>query len=129
MPNQKILVTNHDPTYLEMIQDLLQLEGYLEIICVAAEAVLATAEAEQPGLILIDLHIGVAAQAWRSLDLLRLHPATTEIPIIICSTDPRLPVEKAQMLERLRCYYLEKPFNLETLLALLETIIGPPKGT
>jgi CheY-like chemotaxis protein len=122
-------VPNQNPSYLEMIQDLLELEGYSQVHCVLDSAIIATAEREQPGVILIDFHIGQTDQGWHTLDYLRLNPATTKIPIIICSTDPRLPTAKAEMLERLRCFYLEKPFDIETLLALLKTIIGPPRST
>jgi DNA-binding NtrC family response regulator len=49
-------------------------------------------------------------------------PSTAELPVIICSTDPTIPKQKEQMLTRLQCHYLEKPFNLSTLLEMLARI-------
>jgi CheY-like chemotaxis protein len=66
---------------------------------------------------------------WRLLDKLRLHPATARIPIIICSTDPWLLREKEGLLRTLHCDTLEKPFDLEMLLAKISAAVGPPPKT
>jgi CheY-like chemotaxis protein len=62
-------------------------------------------------------------QGWQLIAMLRLEPTTSTIPILICSTDPSIPKQKAETLAKLNCYYVEKPFNLDTLLEMLATII------
>jgi CheY-like chemotaxis protein len=59
------------------------------------------------------------------LDLLRLHPSTTHIPVIACSTDPRILNAKAAWLAAMRCAAIEQPFDLDALLAKVQALLGP----
>ncbi len=61
------------------------------------------------------------------LELLRLDPATSHIPIIVCSADSRLLREKESILRGKGCDILEKPFDLEDLLAKVQAVIGAPR--
>jgi DNA-binding response OmpR family regulator len=126
--NQTIVVTNHDPTYLQMIQDVLQDEGYTRVVCIKAEEAYEVIQREQPGVILLDIHVGNEAEAWGLLDKIRLSRATAATPVVICTTDPRVAQAKAAWLSRQRCIILDKPFMIEDLLRVLEPLIGPPSG-
>jgi CheY-like chemotaxis protein len=121
-----IVVTNDDTTYLGMIKQFLIEEGYPEVHCVLGPAAYKLIQRERPDLILLDIHIGQNDAGWRLLDFIRLDPVTAGIPVIICSTDPRLPREKAYWLQAQRCYFLEKPFQINDLLRMMSELIGPP---
>jgi CheY-like chemotaxis protein len=62
---------------------------------------------EMPDLIILDIRIEHPEAGWVTLDLLRPDPATTRIPIIVCSADAAQLREKAPMLEAHRCSTLE----------------------
>lgn len=126
MTSPKIVVSDHDPVYLEMIQTLLEEEGYLDVVCVPGGDVLELAKQHPVSLVLIDVSIAAPDEGWQVIAKLRLEAQTIHIPIIICSTDPKLPLTKADMLRAMNCHFLEKPFNLDTLLQLVAQLIGPP---
>jgi len=74
----------------------------------------------------LDISLDQLGQGWQLLDMLRLDPATAQIPIIICSPDPWLLREQDGLLRTLHCDSLEKPFDLEMLLAKIRAAVGPP---
>jgi DNA-binding response OmpR family regulator len=126
MANQTIVVANDDPNYLEMVKDLLTTEGYQSVHCIVGVTTLDAIRQLEPSLILLDINSEQPGTGWRLLDILRLHPTTALIPIIICSTDPWLIREKEGLLRTLHCDSLEKPFDLEMLLAKISTAVGRP---
>jgi two-component system, OmpR family, response regulator MtrA len=129
MAEQTIVITNHDPTYLELIKDMLTNEGYQSVHCIVGTGTHAAIRQFEPALVLLDISFEQPGLGWHLLDMLRLHPATTLIPIIICSADPWLLREKDGLLRTLHCDTLEKPFDLEMLLAKIHAAVGPPLKT
>src|SRR5689334_15097095 len=113
MTSQTIVVANDDPVYLSMIKDVLIEEGYPNVHCIAGPPAFDFIQQEGPDLVLLDINITNPAQGWKVLDFLRLHRATTKIPVIVCSTDGRMLREKADMLYGMRCETLEKPFDID----------------
>jgi CheY-like chemotaxis protein len=79
----------------------------------------------QPDLVVLDLVFGDSAeQGWRTLDLLTLDPATTRIPVIVCSAATTLLHQHADWLRRFDVEVLPKPFDLDALLDLIATTLG-----
>ena len=126
MTTPSIIVADGNALYLEMLRGLLIEQGYPHVQCIQGQLTFDLVRREQPDLVLLDINMAHPGQGWRILDMLRLHPATTHIPVILCSTDPRILREKAARLEEMRCDTLEKPFNLEELLVKVRAIVGPP---
>lgn len=63
---------------------------------------------------------------WKTLELLRLDPETTDIPVIICSADTRAVRAKEDWLRERDVKILEKPFNLDDLLNMVKGTVGLP---
>jgi CheY-like chemotaxis protein len=126
MAAPRIIVTDHDLAYLTLIQELLTEEGYTDVQCIVEPDVVARIEQAIPDLVLMDINPMNADCAWNNLAILRLKPSTTHIPVIICSTDGRMLREKAAWLHDVRCDTLEKPFDLEQLLAKVRLNIASP---
>jgi CheY-like chemotaxis protein len=126
MPTQHIVVADDNTLYLQMLRDLLTEKGYPEVQCIHGPLTFDLIRQVQPAVVIVDIDMGHPGEGWRILDLLRLHPSTTHIPVIVCSTDPRILNAKAAWLEDMRCAAIEKPFDLETLLAKVQTLLGPP---
>jgi DNA-binding response OmpR family regulator len=126
MAEQTIVIANGDPTYLEMIKDMLTNEGYQSVHCIVGTGTHDAIRQLEPALILLDINPEQPGLGWHLLDMLRLPPVTALIPIIICSTDPWLLREKDGLLRTLHCDTLEKPFDLEMLLAKISAAVGPP---
>jgi CheY-like chemotaxis protein len=47
MASPRILITNHDPAYLDMMRELLIEEGYPHVFCVPSSDAFATIKREQ----------------------------------------------------------------------------------
>ena len=130
MSTPGIIVADDNSIYLELIKELLIEEGYPQVHCLRSLAVFDVVRQEQPDLVILDINSAHPSEGWHLLDLLRLHPTTTNIPVIVCSTDPYILREKAAWLAEMRCDTLEKPFDLDALLDKVRSVLGsPPKGT
>lgn len=95
MTRPRIVVVNHDRVLLEIMQELLIDEGYDTVLCTGTDEAYARCQREQPDLLILDIRIGQEAVGWEVLDRVKLDPATTHLPAIVCSTDARLLAAKA----------------------------------
>ena len=125
MDRQHIFVVNGEPAFLSLLRELFQEECYnvttTNFVPRTIDQVLALA----PDLLMIDLVVGERA-GWDLLDRLQEEALTRGVPVIVFSTLPAL-LDQARRLETPggRRRYLEKPFDIESLLALVAELIGP----
>ena len=117
MARATIAVVNNDTAFLELMGELLGGEGYRTLICKEGDKAYALVKERQPDLVVLDVRLDHPESGWTILELLRLDPATARIPVIVCSADGRFLREKAASLSDLDCDVLEKPFDLDMLLA------------
>ena len=129
MAEPLIAVVNNDTAYLELMHELLSLEGYRTVICKEGDKAYALVKERRPDLVVLDIRMGQPESGWTILELLRLDPATARIPVIVCSADGRFLREKAPSLRELDCDTLEKPFDLEMLLGKVAAALGPQAET
>jgi len=127
MARQHIAVVNDDTVFLQLMDDLLSGEGYDTTIMKVSSEAFESIKELQPSLIIIDIWIQRADNGWELLNLIRLDPATADIPVIVSSTDIRDLEAKEPLLRSLNCEILPKPFNLQTLLDKVNEAIGPPE--
>lgn len=120
----RIAVVNDDTEFLELMRDLLELEGYTVLTLKVALRAYAGLKADLPDLIILDIRMETPEAGWQLLELLQLDPATTRIPVIVCSADaPFLRAKEAHLRER-GCRTLEKPFLLEEMLAAVSSALA-----
>jgi DNA-binding response OmpR family regulator len=118
-----IAVINDEQAIVEMLTDFLQDVGYETIDCLAGDGSYELIRREHPALVIIDLQMEHSEAGLHVLQKLRADPATATIPVIICSADGRLLREKAAAIKALNGELLEKPFDLESLLAKIRTLL------
>ncbi len=130
MAEPTIAVVNNDTDFLDLMEELLRLEGYNTLICREGDRAYELMKTVQPDLIILDIRLEHAETGWTVLERLRLDPKTTAIPVIVCSADSAFLREKAISLQQLRCDILEKPFDLDMLLEKVAHSLEqhPPKG-
>src|SRR4051812_48546855 len=126
MATPSILVINDKSLYIEMVKDLLIDEGYPQVRSIGGARAFDAVRQERPSLVVLDINSAQAGEGWQMLDRLRLHPATTQVPVIVCLSDAYALPTKAAWLDQLRCDTLEAPFDLDDLLARVCAIVGPP---
>ena len=119
-----IFAINGAPEFLNVIRDLFQDEGYNVTTTNFVPNSFEQIAALKPDALIVDIVVGQQA-GWELLEQINAEAATTGIPVLIVSTDPRL-LEKAQeQSERYgknRC--LIKPFSLEEMLTHIREMIG-----
>lgn len=122
----RIFVINDDTAFLQLMHELLTDEGYETSIYRETTAIHATLRQEQPDLVIIDIRMERPSTGWQVLEMLRLDPVTRDIPVIVCSADVEDLRAKESVLKRNGYASLEKPFDLDDLLAIVRDKISPP---
>ncbi|RZJ78780.1 MAG: response regulator transcription factor [Flavobacterium sp.] len=119
MKNKKILVCDDDQGILEMLELILEDEGYQVVIEPKSVNALKTIDQIAPDLILLDIWMPVISgdQILRSL---KSDMEKAKIPVLMysASTDGKV-IAKAAGADG----YLEKPFDIEILLANIDDLI------
>lgn len=105
----KILIVDDEPDIRRLITFSLKRGGYDVIEATDGVAACATAEAEQPDLILMDVMMPVM-NGFEASKRLKENPATTGIPIVMLSAKSQV-YEQEQGLESGAVEYITKPFT------------------
>ncbi|AGW14720.1 putative response regulator receiver modulated serine phosphatase [Megalodesulfovibrio gigas DSM 1382 = ATCC 19364] len=110
-----VLVVDDEPLNVLVLQGLLKAEGFLVIAANNGETARELAVARQPDVILLDIMMPEES-GFQTCGLLKLHPATLDIPIIFVSalTDVE---NKVKGLELGAVDYIGKPFEKAEVLA------------
>ena len=115
-----ILIIEDEPTIAEMLQEVLQDEGYVVLLALNGETGLQTLATQQPDLILCDLMMPIMS-GWQVLEALQEPPYSGSIPVIMMSAGQHPAPTYAGMYRA----FLEKPINLYSLLKLIEELLTP----
>jgi CheY-like chemotaxis protein len=113
-----ILLINDTQEILDLMQDLLEEEGY-RVTSSLALLNMDKVKTLAPDLIVQDLLFeGVQELGWKFLTLVRLDPVLARIPLILCTAAVRTinEPEMAEQLDRLGVSVVLKPFLIEDLL-------------
>lgn len=117
--DKKILVVDDDQGILEMLELLLDDDGYEVILEPNSVNALKTIENQHPDLILLDIWMPVISgdQILRSL---KTDQKTSSIPVLMysASTDGKLIAESSGADD-----FLSKPFDITQLLSAIETLL------
>ena len=84
MLNNKILVIDDEPDFIDAVKARLEAVGYTIIAANDGREGLERARKELPGLILLDL-VMPRSNGFEALSLLKTDPATVHIPVVVTS--------------------------------------------
>ena len=126
----RITIVDDDTTFLQLMHDLLEAEeGYEVTTCAEADRAYEFVKATQPGLVILDIRVGSEDSGWLILELLTLDPQTRPMPVIVCSAAIHSLQEHEALLQQYGCEVLPKPFDLDALLAKVQTALAnSPRG-
>jgi CheY-like chemotaxis protein len=120
-------VVNDDTVFLQLMDELLTEEGYSTFIHFVGSTAYDRIKEEQPDLVILDIRMEHPEAGWITLDLIRLDPVTRPIPVIVASADIAQLLHKEDILRRMNCTPLPKPFDLDILMETIQRIVGPPR--
>lgn len=121
MNGYKILVVDDEPDVLRMLQVVLGRRGHAVLTAPTGLEGLVTAQGERPDLILLDVMME-GMDGWEVLKLLKLDPATHDVPVVMLSarTEAR---DKIRGLQEGAVDYVTKPFSVRELVHSIEAIL------
>jgi two-component system, OmpR family, response regulator VicR len=119
-----ILVINDTQEILDLMQELLEDEGYRVTISLALLDI-DKVKGLAPDIIIQDLLFeGTQELGWKFLTLARLDPVLARVPLVLCTAAVRTvnDPEMAAQLDRQGIRVVLKPFTIEDLLTSLDEI-------
>jgi CheY-like chemotaxis protein len=122
---QPILVINDSPEFLALMRDFLTDEGYTAELHATGEGVLERVHAVAPALIVLDLVLG-EIDGWIVLAQLRADERARDIPVILCTAASERARRHDGELSGAGVQVLEKPFDLDHLLAMIVELTAAP---
>jgi CheY-like chemotaxis protein len=129
-PRPRVVVSNHDPVFLALLEQLLGEEGYEALVPPKLDDPYPFIKRVRPAAVVLDVPFRRETEGLATLDTLRLDPATAALPVVVCTTSPG-SLDGLARREGEGLYVLAKPFDLERLLAVLATArrVPPPRGS
>ena len=121
-----IAVVNDDLVFMSMLREFLEGEGYRVIIWPEARGAEDLLRNEQPDLVILDVRMELPDAGRHILERARQHNDTANMPIVVCSADTQFLRRNRVFLATHANAVLEKPFNLDDLLAAVEALVGKP---
>jgi len=121
-----VMVVNDHPEFLALLSEFLDEEGYEVSVLPKHQGAFEQIKASNPDIVICDLIFDNIPAGWALLDMLYLDPETRAIPVIMCSAVTRQVEEAVPSLAGKGILWLEKTFELEKLLELLEGIEDNP---
>ena len=119
-----IFAINGSPDFLNIVRELFQEENYNVTTTNFVPSSFDQITAVQPDALIVDIVVGEQA-GWELLEQLHAGAATTGIPVVVLSTNPRLLDRAREQAERYGNHrYLDKPFDVEALLTTIQDMIG-----
>ena len=126
MSSHKILVVDDEPDVLRMLEVVLGRRGHRVLTAPTGIEGLVTAQGERPDLILLDIMME-GMDGWEVLKLLKLEPATHDIPVVMLSARTAAR-DKIRGLQEGAVDYVTKPFSVRELVHTIEAILEPAAG-
>ena len=123
---KRVMVVNDHPEFLALLADFLGEEGYDVSTLPKHQGAFEQIKASKPDIVICDLIFDNMPMGWALLDMLYLDPETRSIPVILCSAASKQVQEAAPSFAGKGILWLEKPFELETLLDMLAGIEDNP---
>ncbi|MCA1667087.1 MAG: response regulator [Thermomicrobia bacterium] len=119
-----IAVFDDDADFLDLMRDALTEVGYRVVAETAADSALDIALRERPALIILDFWMAGQGAGLTALRLIREHPETAAIPVLICSGDRTALHDYADDWHALGCETLTKPFDLDEMQGQIARLVG-----
>jgi len=116
MPQPLVLVVDDDPDLAELVQTVLVLEGYRVVAAGNGQEAIEVVARELPELVLLDMRMPVM-DGWGFAKAARPRWPAMKICVMTAAVDARAWAQEVQANA-----YLDKPFELNELIAVVERL-------
>lgn len=119
-PMTRIMVINNSDNILELFRKILSNDEQEVFLHMFADSDLRSVKRIEPDLIILDYFVGREGVGWSFLQLLRMEDATSQIPVLICTTAVKLAQEIGGYLATKSVTVLRKPFESRDLVQAVQ---------
>ena len=123
-----ILAINNDPAVLALFRDLLEEAGYQVSTQTYVDRDLAQIKVLKPDLIVLDYMWANEDASWSLLQMLRMDPATVDIPIVLCTGAVHEVKALEEHLVTMGVTVVLKPFNIDQLVDAIGERLGADRA-
>lgn len=124
---KRILVVNDTQEILELFKDILSDEGYEVELRSFAIRELDEIRKVAPDLIVLDYLMNGEDAGWQTLQKLKMTTDLCDIPVVVCTAASNRVKEMEGHLKEMNVSVVLKPFNIDHLVAAVDTMIGKDK--
>lgn len=122
--SKHILAINQAQEVLDLFEILLEDEGYRVTPQSYVQKDLQAVAQMAPDLIILDYMWEYEDTGWSFLQMVKMHPATRAIPVVLCTGAVTRVQELSGHLERMGVRVVIKPFDLDDLLTEIRIALG-----
>jgi CheY-like chemotaxis protein len=120
----RIVVVDNDSTFVYMVEELLDDEGWEVATCLEGETAVECIKRERPELVILDIRMETSDSGWVVLADLRSDPTTRDIQVLICSAAVDDLRTRQEWLQDAGVSVLPKPFDIDDLLQQVRRLLG-----
>jgi DNA-binding response OmpR family regulator len=124
MKKPRVMVVNDTQEILELFRDILEEEGFEVALYSYAFRDLGEIEQVAPDLVILDFLIGGEAQGWQLLQKMKMHRATRDVPVIVCTAAIQMVRELEGHLTAKGVGLVLKPFDIDDLVATVHEVMA-----
>ncbi len=117
------MVINNSDDVLALFQKILVAENYEVFVQLFLNSDLRELRNIKPDLVILDYYVGREGIGWEFLQILKMEDATSEIPVLICTTAVKLAHEIAGYLATKQVTILRKPFGSRDLVSAVQSAL------
>jgi CheY-like chemotaxis protein len=121
-----IAMVDDDTAVVQLVTTFLEAHGYGIVSCHRSAAALPLIHSTQPDMVFLDVQMEQWDAGLQLLAVLRRDPATSRLPVIVCSANLPLLRQQEQTIRELSATTLAKPYTFDTLLATITATLGQP---
>lgn len=114
-----VMVFNDTQEILDLFRDIFIEEGYDVVLSSFTPTELDEIAAIKPDLVTLDLLMGEEALGWQLLQKMKMHRATSDIPIVVCTGAAKMARELEGHMAQKNVGLLIKPFDIDDLLKIV----------
>jgi DNA-binding response OmpR family regulator len=123
-----VAVIDDDADFRRFMVDALEDQGWEVLLCGSVAGAYDLLRDVAPDVILLDLRLDGRIAGWDVLTFLQLHPVLHHIPVVLCTAAVDEVQHRKQWLQKHSISTLVKPFELDDLYVLLESLLASPSA-
>ncbi len=129
MTGHRIAIVDDSPEILALVCEVLDDAGFCTVTGTEADDVEGLLAPEHPDLLILDVRLPGAVTGLPLLRALRENRSTAQLPILVATADLAFLRENAGALKTLGCEALPKPFDIDSLLDCVASLlpVGKPE--